>query len=162
MEACILAVKQFLNRALVVPLVGFLKQGLSPEKLALSVALGVTLGIFPLLGSTTILCGAIALLFGLNLPAIQLINYFASPLQLLFLIPFIRLGELLFNEAPLPLDVLQIITLLQSDTLGAIDILWWTTIHAIVAWLMIGPLLAAALYYILVRVFARLTLQNAE
>jgi hypothetical protein len=54
-----------------------------------------------------------ALLFGLNVPAIQLINYFASPLQLLFLIPFIRLGELLFNEAPLPLDVLQIITMLQ-------------------------------------------------
>jgi hypothetical protein len=52
MEAFILPVKHFLNRALVAPLVGYLKQGLIPEKLALSAALGVTLGIVPLLGTT--------------------------------------------------------------------------------------------------------------
>lgn len=128
----------------------------------MSVALGVALGIFPLLGTTTILCVAAAILFGLNLPAIQLINYFASPLQLLFLIPFIRFGELLFNEVPLPLDVLQIITMLQSDAIGAVNFLWWTTMHAIVAWLLVGPLLAAALYFVLVPVFTRLTPRGAE
>ena len=162
MNSFIKTTKNFLHRALVVPLVGFLKQGLTPEKLALSVALGVTLGIFPVLGTTTILCAAIALLFGLNLPAIQLINYFASPLQLLFLIPFIRLGELLFNDVPLPLDILQIISMLQSDAVGAVNFLWRTTMHAIIAWLLVGPFLAAALYFILLPVFARLTPQNAE
>lgn len=162
MEAFILPVKQFLNRALVTPLAGFLKQGLTPEKLALSVALGVAFGIFPIFGTTTILCAAAALLFGLNLPAIQLINYFASPLQLLFLIPFIRLGELLFNEAPLPLDVLQIITMLNADLIGAVNFLWWTTIHAIVAWLLVGPILAISLYFILVPIFARLIPQISE
>lgn len=162
MNAFIINTKQFLNRALVAPLVGFLKQGLTPEKLALSVALGVALGIFPLLGTTTILCAAAALLFGLNLPAIQLINYFASPLQLLSLIPFIRLGELLFNEAPLPLDVLQILTLVKSDMLGAVNFLWWATIHAVVAWLIVGPILAIVLYFILVRLFAGLVPRSTE
>ena len=162
MNTFILGIKNFLHRALVVPLVGFLKQGLTPEKLALSVALGIVLGIFPVFGTTTILCAVVALLFGINLPAIQLINYFASPLQLLFLIPFIRLGELLFNQAPLPLDVLQIITLLQSDMPGAIEFLWQTILHAIIAWLLIGPPVAAALYFILVPLFTRLTPRNAE
>ena len=34
----------------------FLKQGLSCEKPAFSIALGITLGTFPVLGLTTILC----------------------------------------------------------------------------------------------------------
>jgi uncharacterized protein (DUF2062 family) len=41
----------FLYRKLVRPLVDLLRQGVSPEKIALSVALGVTLGVFPVLGS---------------------------------------------------------------------------------------------------------------
>jgi phosphate/sulfate permease len=39
---------------------------------------------------------------------------------------------------------------------GAINFLWWTTMHAIVAWLIVGPIFAAALYFILVPIVARL------
>jgi hypothetical protein len=155
-------IKNFFERALVTPLLNFLKQGLSPEKLALSVALGVSLGIFPVIGSTTILCTIAALVFRVNMPAIQLINYFASPLQLIFFIPFIRFGEILFNEPPLPLDVFQIIGMLQDNVLNAINALWWTTMHAIVAWLLVGPIVALILYFILVPVFSRFVPASAQ
>lgn len=147
---------KFIDRALLTPLLNFLKQGLSPEKLALCVAFGLMLGTFPVLGSTTLLCTAAAILFRLNMPAIQLINYFTYPLQLLLFIPFIRFGEFLFNQPPIPLDLVQIFTMLQTDILGAIGSLWLTNVCAIAAWFLTAPLIAIALYYGLVPIFRRL------
>ena len=69
----------FLKRRLVRPIIELLSQGVTPEKLALSLALGITLGIFPALGSTTALCAIAALVLRLNLPAIQIVNYFMYP-----------------------------------------------------------------------------------
>jgi hypothetical protein len=51
------------------PLLKFLKQGMSPERLALCVAIGGGVGNIPFLGLPGILCAAIALAFRLNLPA---------------------------------------------------------------------------------------------
>jgi len=147
---------KFLDRALFTPLLHFLKQGLSPEKLALCVALGLLLGTFPVLGSTTLLCTVAAIAFRLNMPAIQLVNYFTYPLQLLLFVPFIRAGEYLFNQPPIPLDLVKIFTMLQTDILGAIGSLWLTNVRAIAAWSLTAPLIALALYYILVPIFRRL------
>ncbi len=68
--------QDFIYRRLVQPVVALLTQGVTPEKIALSLAMGIGLGIFPVLGSTTLLCAAAAIIFRLNLPAIQLINFF--------------------------------------------------------------------------------------
>jgi uncharacterized protein (DUF2062 family) len=50
----------FFSRRLVRPLLNLLRQGVTPEKIALSVALGVMLGVFPVLGATTALCALAA------------------------------------------------------------------------------------------------------
>jgi uncharacterized protein (DUF2062 family) len=71
----------FFSRRLVRPLLDLLRQGVTPEKIALSVALGVMLGVFPVLGSTTALCALAAFAWQLNLPSIQIVNYFAYPLR---------------------------------------------------------------------------------
>ena len=65
----------FFHRRVVAPIVALLTQGITPGKIALSLAFGITLGVFPVLGTTTLLCVAAALMFGLNLPAIQLVNW---------------------------------------------------------------------------------------
>lgn len=147
---------KFLDRALVTPLLSFLKQGLSPEKLALCIALGLMLGTFPVLGSTTLLCTVAAILFRLNMPAIQLVNYFTYPLQLLLFIPFIRAGEILFSQPPIPLDLVQIFSMLQTDFLGAIKSLWLTNVRAIAVWFVTAPFIAIVLYFSLVPIFRRL------
>jgi uncharacterized protein (DUF2062 family) len=156
------AIGKFFERGLITPLINFLKQGLSPKKLALCVAFGVSLGIFPVIGITTILCTIAALSFRLNMPAIQLVNYFVSPLQLIFFIPFIRLGEYLFNVKALSLDVFQIISMIGTDVVGAINALWWTTMHAIVAWFLIGPAVAIILYFLLVPIFSHLAITSTD
>lgn len=81
----------FIHRRLVQPVIALLSQGITPEKIALSLAIGIVLGVFPVLGSTTLLCAAAAMVFRLNLPAIQLVNYIVYPLQLALFVPAKRL-----------------------------------------------------------------------
>src|SRR5471032_1986618 len=85
-------------RERVVGLIGSqLTQGVTPQKIALTVALGINLAMFPILGSTTLLCAAFAFWFKLNQPIIQLVNWPAYPLQFAMLLPFVRLGEWLLR-----------------------------------------------------------------
>lgn len=65
---------------------------LSPEAIALILALGLVLGVFPVFGVPTLLCAGVAILFRLNLPAIQLVNQVCAPLQYALLIPLGRAG----------------------------------------------------------------------
>jgi uncharacterized protein (DUF2062 family) len=129
----------FFHRRFVAPIVALLTQGITPEKIALSLAFGIVLGIFPVLGSTTVLCAAAAVIFGLNLPAIQLVNWLIYPMQLFLLVPFIRLGEKLFRTAPLQFSLAQILTMVRADLPHAVSTLWLAEVHAIVAWLLTGP-----------------------
>jgi uncharacterized protein (DUF2062 family) len=76
-----------------------LTQGVTPQKIALTIALGINLAMFPILGSTTLLCAAVAFWLKLNQPIIQLVNWLAYPLQFAMLLPFIRIGEWL-TRAP--------------------------------------------------------------
>jgi uncharacterized protein (DUF2062 family) len=70
----------------------WLSQGISPRRLAVTLALGFAVGCIPVVGIPTVLCAGIALALRLNLPAIQVANYAAMPLQLALIIPFVRLG----------------------------------------------------------------------
>jgi len=70
----------------------FLRQGMSPRRLALTLALGFAVGCIPVVGLPTALCGVIALLFRLNQPAIQAANYLAMPFQVALFVPLLRLG----------------------------------------------------------------------
>lgn len=139
----------FLHRRLIRPVIELLRQGVTPEKIALSIVFGITLGVFPVLGSTTALCAIAALAFRLNLPAIQIVNYFVYPLQIALLIPFFRLGEKLFAAHHLPLSVPQIYAMIHASVSGAIRALWTTTWHAIVVWCLLAPVAGVVLYLIL-------------
>lgn len=75
----------------------WLLQGISPRRLALTLALGFAIGCLPVIGVPTLLCAALALALKLNLPAIQAANYAVMPLQVALIVPFVRLGERLFG-----------------------------------------------------------------
>lgn len=139
----------FIRRRVVPPVLELLKQGTTPEKISLSIAFGLTVGIFPALGWTTLLCFVAALLFRLNLPAVQLVNYFIYPLQLILLIPFIRAGEILFHSAQMALSASQMLALIKSHPMDAIKLLWVSTLHAVAAWALVAPLAIYVLYRLL-------------
>jgi uncharacterized protein (DUF2062 family) len=134
----------------VAPMLQLLRQGLTPERLAWSLSVGLALGIIPLFGTSTALCVGAGLVFRLNQPAMQLTNYVAYPLQLTLLIPFIRLGERLFGAPHLPLSLPVIQAALKADAWGALGQFWTSLWHASVAWLVVVPLPAALLAWLLV------------
>jgi uncharacterized protein (DUF2062 family) len=147
--------ESFFYRKLVKPLLDLLRQGVTPEKIALSVALGVVLGVFPALGWTTALCAIAAFTLKLNLPAIQIVNYFMYPMQLALLLPFFRFGEKLFGAKHLPVSVAQIFELIHASVWNAIKLLWTTTWHAIIAWGMLAPLAVGLIYLVLTPLLRR-------
>ena len=138
--------RDFLRRRLVEPVLALLRQGLSPDKLALSLACGVGCGLFPVLGATTILCTIVALALRLNLPAIQLVNYLLSPLQVLLIIPFTRVGEKLVGAVPQPLSIKAALALIDSGIIRAVTVLGDAIFHASIAWIVIGPAAIWLLY----------------
>jgi uncharacterized protein (DUF2062 family) len=134
------------RRKVVGPLIELLQQGLSAEKIALTIALGVMLGVTPVLGSTAALCTVAAIALKLNLPAIQLVNWLVYPLQLALLVPQLKLGAWLFHRPLAEITVGHIFALIRSDVGGAIAALWMATVHALVAWLAVGSVGAALIY----------------
>jgi hypothetical protein len=76
----------------------WLRQGISPPRLALTLVLGFVIGCIPLIGLPTGLCALIALAFRLNQPAIQAANYAAMPFQIALIVPFVRLGGKLVSS----------------------------------------------------------------
>jgi len=76
----------------------WLSQGISPERLALTLALGFAIGCLPMIGIPTALCLIVALGLRLNLPVIQAANYAAMPLQVALIFPFLRLGQWMFSS----------------------------------------------------------------
>jgi uncharacterized protein (DUF2062 family) len=152
----------FFRRRIADPIVGLLVQGITPEKVALSVTIGVVIGILPVLGSGTILCTAAALGLRLNLVAMQAANWIAYPLQLGMLIPFFRVGAWLFREPPIQLAPGDLVAMFEADFWGSISALWTTTWQGCVAWLILAPFFSALLYAVLLPLLRRVPMRRKE
>jgi hypothetical protein len=148
------------HKSLAAQLLHLLRQGLTPEKLALSLALGAGLSCFPVFGTTTILCTVVAVAFRLNLPAIQVGNYLALPLQLGLFLPFLRLGERVARAPRMPLSPQQLLALAKTSPDQAAKVLLSGQWHAILGWLIVAPGITMFLA-ILLRPAMRLLLARA-
>ncbi len=150
------------RRKVILPVLELLRQGITPEKIALSIAIGAALGVFPVVGTTTILCTLAAILLKLNLPAIQLVNYLVYPLQLALLLPFLRLGEFAFGGRAMPFLPEEMMAQIRSDPRNAAAVVGGAMMHAILAWLLIGPLAVLLIYLVLAPVLRRVRLPHSS
>src|ERR1700733_14471812 len=135
------------------PLLALLRQGISPQRLALCVAIAVVVGNIPILGVSTILCAFIALIFRLNLPAIQLVQAAMAPTQILLIIPFVRLGEWILRLPPQPVSIKEALALMAQGAGYAIVALWDSILHAGLAWVIVAPFIVFLFYKVLTPVF---------
>jgi uncharacterized protein (DUF2062 family) len=146
-------------RRVALPIFALLRMGASPQKLAWSIAVGLLIGINPILGSTTVLCLAAAFLLRLNVAASQLANHLAYPLELLLLIPFIRLGDVVFHTAPMPFSTKALIHAARTNPIALTRQLWTWEWHALVLWLCLAvfliPIIALAITPLLRRLLIR-------
>ena len=141
-----MSVSTWTRRRVLDPILALLRQGVTPEKLALSLAFGIGLGVLPVLGLSTISCTIIAVGLRLNLPAIQLVNYLVAPIQLALIIPFVRLGERVLGVPPQPITITEGFKLMETGIIHAIVTLWDAIVHGLLGWMIVGPLFIYALY----------------
>lgn len=141
-------------------LIAFLKMGITPEKLALCIALGCAFGMIPAIGTTTILCTLTAFILRLNLAAILVVNYFVYPIQLALLLPFIRAGEWLFGSEHLDLSAELIQLGMKEDLLKTVVSLGPTMIHALLAWFLIAPIVVISIFFVMRPLLRRLRVER--
>jgi uncharacterized protein (DUF2062 family) len=131
------------------PVRSLLAEGLTPDRLALGLAAGLVLGLFPIVGATTLLCVAAGVAFRLNHVALQLANHLAYPLQLPLILAFVRLGERLVGAPPVSLDPLTLVHHFQRDPAGFLREFGLTGLHGILGWSLVAPFLLAVGFFAL-------------
>lgn len=149
-------------RRFVQPLLALLNPETSPERLAWSIAAGLLIGINPLLGTATTLCFAVALALRLNLAASQLANYAVYPLQILLLVPFLRIGSIVFRTAPIPLSRSGLLAAARSHPLELMRGIWQWEWHALVIWAAFSTVLAPPIALALTPLLRRLQRSESE
>jgi hypothetical protein len=133
-------------------LTGVMTQGMSPQKLALSVAIGASVGVLPVVWGATIVCSLVAVHFRLNQLCVQVVNYLVYPLQLALLVPFYRMGAWIF-----PWGFAASGKMLTGGFGKNVAVILVATAKAIAAWLLTAPFAVAVLYFGLLPIFARMT-----
>ncbi len=138
-------IREFCRCRILRPLLRQLRGGVTPRRLAWSLALGIVIGINPSVGVTTLLVIMLAWTFGLNQVASQVGAHAMAPIHLLLFIPFIELGVHLFHTRRLPLNRKQLEHLSHHPVRLVRDIWQWEW-HALIVWGVIAvvamPLLA--------------------
>lgn len=133
-----------------------LRQGITAEKIALTLAIGLILGIFPIFGSTTALCVLAGLWLKLNQPLMQLVNWLAAPLQLPGIYLFVRLGERLTRSPPVHFSITGLVQQFRAAPLQFLQQFGMTGLRGVLGWLLIAPPVAAVVYVTLLPPLRRL------
>lgn len=132
-------------------------EGFTPKKIALSISVGIVFGTIPFCIST-FLCTLAGIILKLNQPLIQFINFIVFPLQILFFIPYLKIGEILFGQKPIPLNFSEIKEIFELSTKMFILKLGKTIIIALSGWIILSPLIFLLTFqfsYILIKKFKK-------
>jgi uncharacterized protein (DUF2062 family) len=138
---------------------GWMRTGISPRRLALTLALGFAIGCIPIVGIPTAVCLLVALGLRLNMPAIQAANYAAMPLQVALIFPFARLGGWMFASGT------QTATTAGALHESPLKLIWTSGSlagEAIAAWLVIAVPMVVLLTLVLTPVLRRVPAMAAE
>jgi len=135
------------KRMFLFPLVKIIREGISVERLSVSLALGITVGLIPLYGVTTFIIGFVALSLRLNFIAMQIAHYIVHPIQIALLIPFFKLGDAIVNTSEACFSLQQYISLFKNDFWSALRELWLVNLSAVGIWFLISIPLYLMLYF---------------
>lgn len=137
----------FWQRRLLGPLRAQLTQGVTPDQLALTLAIGTACSVLPFFGFTWLMNLLAGLVLRLNQPILQTLNQLLGPLQLALILVYVRAGEWLWRAEPVPLSIPTLATAFRDDPWAFLERFGWTGVHAATAWIISVPVIIAALYY---------------
>lgn len=141
------ATSGFWRRRLVAPLRQQLTQGVTPDRLALTLGLGTACSLFPFLGLTSLLNLGVGIAFRLNHPILQTLNQLLGVVQLALILVYVRCGEWLWGRDAARFAITEMIRTFREEPLSRfIQQFGWAGIHALTAWLLTAPLVVGTLY----------------
>ena len=151
-------VREFFRCKILRPLLRQLRGGVTPRRLAWSLALGVVIGINPSVGITTVAVVMLAWVFGLSRVASLIGAHAVAPLHLLLFVPFVEVGVYLFHTRRLPFTRQQL-EHLSRHPVRLFHEIWQWEWHALVVWGLVAviamPLIAKYLRRALVLLMRR-------
>lgn len=138
----------FWRRRFVQPVLNQLTQGVTPDRIAATLATGTVCSLLPFLGFTTLLNLGVGLALRMNQPILQALNQLLGPLQLALILVYVRGGELLWGHTGEGFTVGEMIREFRDRSfLEFLQQFGWAGIHAATAWAITSPLVAVALYF---------------
>lgn len=137
----------------------YLKEGLSPHKIAFTVSVGLIMGIIPIPGITIMLCILMTIIFKLNHILIQSINMLVYPLQLLLLFPFYKMGNMAFTRSGSAINAFDFSRLSFTNVW---ELLGKSTINALLLWILISIPLGLICYFFLKKALVIYHLQRSS
>lgn len=124
------------------PLIALLKRGTTPEALAKTLAWSGVCSLFPFLGFTTGLNLLVGQWLKLNHALMQSINYLLSPVHLLMILVYVRLGETVWRSGESKFTVSGMLDSLKELSIGQfLHTFGWVGVHAFTAWALTAPVL---------------------
>jgi len=139
-----------------IPLAQIRKEGFTSEKLALSVSLGIIGGTFPIIGLASLVCLALTILFKQNLVIVQVTNYLVYPLQIVLLLPLLRIGNSVLASNHIALTLNQVILAFKVGILHGINELGIILLYGALAWVAVAVPALLILYIIFLVFFKRI------
>jgi uncharacterized protein (DUF2062 family) len=143
--------RNFWQRRVRDPIVAQLTQGITPRRIALTIAVGSAFALFPVFGTTTLLCFLIALALRLNQPIVQLINQALWPAHFPAIFGCIWLGESIFGAPHVHINIRYLrhmSALAWNDPALFFQQFGLTLMYAVVAWAILAPFYIAIVYHI--------------
>lgn len=138
----------FWKRWVLQPVMQQLTQGTSPHKIAQALAFGLTLGVFPIIGSTTLLALLVGIPMKLNQPVLQAFKTLATPLQWMSVLGFYRVGEWLYGAPHVPLSIPRMMERFFAEPGPFFRDYGMTALYGITVWFLLAPAILLALYAI--------------
>jgi uncharacterized protein (DUF2062 family) len=138
------------QRNVIDPIAVQLTQGITPEKIALTLSVGSALALFPILGTTTLLCILAGILLKLNQAIIQLVNMLCASIHFPLIVCLFRLGHLMFGVPYThfgPGMVHRMLDTFWEDPTRFFERFGVDALHAIAAWAIIVPFWVPLVYF---------------
>jgi uncharacterized protein (DUF2062 family) len=124
------------------------KQGLTPKELTQSIIVSGLISTIPILGLSTFMITTVSLKSKLNLPVMLALSYLLWPIQVLLIIPFIRVGEFIFSVPRNHHAVEEIISSFQNSFFQTLSHLSFELLCGFGGWLLTAVPFAVGVYWV--------------
>ena len=131
------------------PIALLMTQGITPEKIALTLAVGSALALFPIIGTTTLLCLLAGVLLRLNQPIIQLVIMMCATIHFPVIVGLFRMGHWMYGVPNARLGTGMIHRMLDTfweDPGRFFERFGFDALHAVVAWAVVAPVWIVIVY----------------